>query len=83
MVGAFRLLFYVPVSVVRLTVFRIVDTLSWVMIVLTLIICRFSVLASKSIFMSGLFRDRYLFLILSVVFTLIIAFSSPRIIRLY
>lgn len=83
MIGAFRLLFYVPSSVVRLTVFRIVDTLSWVMIVLTFVICGFSVLASKKVFMSGLSSNRYLFLMVSIVLTLVMAFSSPRMIGLY
>nr|UAJ48179.1 NADH dehydrogenase subunit 4 [Tegillarca granosa] len=83
MIGAFSLLFYVPSSVVSLTVFSMVDTLSWVMIVLTFVICGFSVLASKKVFMSGLSSNRYLFLMVSIVLTLVMAFSSPSMIGLY
>nr|ALJ11026.1 NADH dehydrogenase subunit 4 [Anadara vellicata] len=60
-----------------------IDLLSWVMIVLTLVICGLSVLASKKIFVGGLFGEKYIILVLSVALSLIMAFSSPSIIGLY
>nr|QDH82317.1 NADH dehydrogenase subunit 4 [Anadara consociata] len=74
---------YTPLSVVSLTVFSMMDMLSWVMIVLTFIICGFSVLASKKVFVEGLSGERYIFLMISVVLTLVMAFSSPSMIGLY
>lgn len=53
-----------PFSVVELTAVRIIDVLSWLIIVLTLVICRLAILASKKIFFNGLFGEVYIFLVL-------------------
>lgn len=72
-----------PFSVVELTTVRIIDVLSWLIIVLTLVICRLSILASKKVFFNGLFGEAYIFLVLWARLALVITFSSPRMIRLY
>nr|BAN00305.1 NADH dehydrogenase subunit 4 [Anadara broughtonii] len=82
-IGAFLVIFGVPFSVVELTAVSMIDVLSWLMIVLTLVICSLAILASKKIFFNGLFGEVYIFLVLWASLALIMTFSSPSMISLY
>nr|QDP14172.1 NADH dehydrogenase subunit 4 [Anadara antiquata] len=82
-VGAFLIILNVPASVIELASISMVDVLSWLMVILTLLICSLSILGSKKIFFSGMSGESYLLLMIMVATSLIMAFLSPTIISFY